>query len=220
MNFQTWTGFVDHFFQSIARVMPVDGVFSYKVESQTQQKDYYFQNVPKTLVDEYLTSKCCYDPLFVQNHYNDPQAQVLALHQQPIQEEYQGFLQRIQMTDNVELLFRVNNVPVRGISLIRSHQYSAFSDLEMQMIQSCYMLGNYYLSQMLIQNHTVVKDYTRFGLTKKEQQVIELICAGKSNQIIAEQMFISVPTVKTHIQHIFQKMQVNNKQQLMSHFIE
>lgn len=219
MNFQTWAAFVDHFAQSVSRIMPLDGVFSYKIDSAQSQSDYYFQNLSSQLVDEYLSEMQGHDPLSIQKHFYR-NVDTLALSQCHIDSTYQEFADRVQMQDNIELFFKINKVPVRGISLIRSKQHAAFSAQELHVIQSCYLLGNYHLNQMLIlSNQDMGEKYSDYGLTKKEQQVVDFICLGKSNQAIADAMFVSVPTIKTHVQHIFQKMQVSSRQQVISQFL-
>ncbi len=50
-------------------------------------------------------------------------------------------------------------------------------------------------------------------LSERELDVLRLIVNGLSNQIIAETLSISVPTVKTHVQHILQKLHVSDRTQ-------
>lgn len=52
------------------------------------------------------------------------------------------------------------------------------------------------------------------GLTKRETEIVTLICEGRSNREIAEQLFISLQTVKDHVYHVFQKTGVSNRVQL------
>ncbi len=52
-------------------------------------------------------------------------------------------------------------------------------------------------------------------LTTMEFRIIELIWQGKTNKNICEELFISLNTVKTHIKNIFQKMEVNSRNELM-----
>lgn len=47
-------------------------------------------------------------------------------------------------------------------------------------------------------------------LTKREIEILKLICAAHSNQQIAELLFLSVGTVDTHRKNILQKLGVNN----------
>ena len=48
-------------------------------------------------------------------------------------------------------------------------------------------------------------------LTERERQVLLLLVAGMANKTIAQQLFVSADTVKTHTLHIYQKMQVANR---------
>ncbi len=51
------------------------------------------------------------------------------------------------------------------------------------------------------------------GISDRELEVLELIVKGASNQEIADQLFLSVSTVKTHISNIFLKLEVNRRTQ-------
>ena len=53
-------------------------------------------------------------------------------------------------------------------------------------------------------------------LTSREQDVLSLILAGKSNRGIAETLFISESTVKTHVRNIFSKYDVSSRAELIS----
>jgi len=55
-----------------------------------------------------------------------------------------------------------------------------------------------------------------FKISKREQEVIVQICAGKTNKEISETLFISLQTVKDHIYRIFQKTNVRNRVQLIN----
>ena len=53
-----------------------------------------------------------------------------------------------------------------------------------------------------------------YKLTQREVEIIPLVLAGKSNQVIANELHITVSTVKRHIHHIFQKTNVKNRFEL------
>ncbi len=50
-------------------------------------------------------------------------------------------------------------------------------------------------------------------LTKRETEVLKLIAQGKSNQEIADELFITLKTVKTHVSNILSKLQVDDRTQ-------
>ncbi len=50
-------------------------------------------------------------------------------------------------------------------------------------------------------------------LTSREEEVLELLTQGNNYKGIAAKLFISETTVKTHVNNIFQKLQVNDRTQ-------
>ena len=50
-------------------------------------------------------------------------------------------------------------------------------------------------------------------LTKREREVLFLIAEGKSNQEIADELFITLKTVKTHVSNILSKLDVEDRTQ-------
>ena len=48
-------------------------------------------------------------------------------------------------------------------------------------------------------------------LSAREEQVLELVALGRSNQQIAEQLFLSVRTVERHLSNIYAKLRVSGK---------
>ncbi|MFN2162906.1 MAG: LuxR C-terminal-related transcriptional regulator, partial [Candidatus Promineifilaceae bacterium] len=52
-------------------------------------------------------------------------------------------------------------------------------------------------------------------LTERELEIISLIAQGYSNRQIADAIFITVGTVKGHVNHIFSKLDVQNRTQAL-----
>ena len=62
-------------------------------------------------------------------------------------------------------------------------------------------------------------------LTAREIEVLQLLAFGHTNKDIAEQLFISPDTVKTHLEHIFEKLGISDRtaavaEALRRHLIE
>lgn len=53
----------------------------------------------------------------------------------------------------------------------------------------------------------------RLGISKREHEVLELMAQGLSNQEIADRMFVSLNTVKTHSANLFSKLDVKRRTQ-------
>ncbi|UXZ53909.1 response regulator transcription factor [Halomonas sp. 7T] len=54
------------------------------------------------------------------------------------------------------------------------------------------------------------------GLTNREMEIISLLSAGSSNQQIADKLFVSEHTVKSHLYNIFRKINVHNRIQALN----
>lgn len=52
-----------------------------------------------------------------------------------------------------------------------------------------------------------------FGISKREYEVLELMAKGLSNQEIADKLFVSLNTIKTHSSNLFLKLEVNRRTQ-------
>lgn len=52
---------------------------------------------------------------------------------------------------------------------------------------------------------------TSHGLSRRELEVLRLVAAGKTNQAIADELFISVKTVDRHVSNIFAKIGVSSR---------
>ena len=65
-----------------------------------------------------------------------------------------------------------------------------------------------------IQNQEYANQYFLYEeLTNREREVLDLIAQGKSNQEIADELFITLKTVKTHVSNILAKLDVDDRTQ-------
>ncbi len=51
-------------------------------------------------------------------------------------------------------------------------------------------------------------------LSERELQVVRLVASGNSNQQIADELYLSLPTVRTYLRRLFMKLEVNDRTQL------
>lgn len=58
------------------------------------------------------------------------------------------------------------------------------------------------------------------GLTARESEVFELIASGKTNQEVADSLFISIKTVETHKANILDKLGLRNMTELIKYAIK
>jgi DNA-binding CsgD family transcriptional regulator len=56
-------------------------------------------------------------------------------------------------------------------------------------------------------------EVNKLGISKRELEVLQLMATGLSNQEIANQLFVSLHTIKTHSSKLFEKMDVKRRTQ-------
>ena len=60
----------------------------------------------------------------------------------------------------------------------------------------------------------------RCSLSEREFQIMELVSVGKYNKEVADKLEIQPGTITKHLQHIFQKMRVQNRTEATLKFLE
>lgn len=55
----------------------------------------------------------------------------------------------------------------------------------------------------------------RYDLSDREMEVVRLIAQGRSKREVGERLFVSENTVKVHVKHIYTKMGIHNKKELL-----
>ena len=63
-------------------------------------------------------------------------------------------------------------------------------------------------------NVVVQPNIVKYNLTQREKEIADLIIKGHTYAKISESLFISMPTVKTHVSNVYKKVGVNNKMEL------
>jgi DNA-binding CsgD family transcriptional regulator len=70
------------------------------------------------------------------------------------------------------------------------------------------------LSLIRLNTPTDIQRIRNFGLTEREEEIAVLLSKGHSYQKISAQLFIAMPTVKTHVGHIYKKCGVKSRHEL------
>jgi ATP-dependent transcriptional regulator len=76
-----------------------------------------------------------------------------------------------------------------------------------------YKLSNSYLDMNRLDNKAFAleRKLSKYGLSKRELEILALIQNGKTDQEICGQLFFTTSTFKKHLNHIYGKMNVSNR---------
>ena len=128
-------------------------------------------------------------------------------------EYYRSFMQPLAHRHVADMFFRRDDDIIAVLTMIRTAELGAFAATELALLRQLQpfleiALNAVYLPRRYRQRHSVQR---RYQLTDRELDVVELIVAGASNKSIASQLQLSLATVKTHLQHVFQKLGVSSR---------
>ena len=217
-NHQFLTEFSQNFITQVQRILNIDGYLIYSIDSISEANNYHICNIPKNSLNEYLDYKMERDPVSYRNFYNlETNVELLSGHH--CNDDYFDFMNRWKIKDTAEIFFRKRNGdPILGFSIVRENNHDLFTDKDKKILESFS-----YLSEKYFYHHadTINKDLLieQYNLTKKELIVLEQIFNGLDNSLISEKLNCSLATIKTHIQHIYQKTNVKNRHELLCRFL-
>lgn len=81
------------------------------------------------------------------------------------------------------------------------------------------------IKTMVVEKHVLVKGFSeaelqkiekqiqQLGISSREMEILQLMAQGLSNQEIADRIFLSLATVKTHSSKLFEKLDVKRRTQ-------
>lgn len=140
---------------------------------------------------------------------------------------YQEYLKPMDLIHVAGISISGDGVSFGVLALYRKSNKPDFSDHDLLLLEK---LLPHLSSRMQLEYDLTSKTQTelsysaylsrKYGVTRRESQLMELILHGKNNEEIAGSLMITQNTVKKHIGHLFQKLQVTNRVQLIHKVIE
>ncbi|MEQ8262757.1 LuxR C-terminal-related transcriptional regulator [Pseudohaliea sp.] len=118
----------------------------------------------------------------------------------------------------MELFLREGPQIVAGISLLRSREYGPFTAEERSTVESIHDYIQYALTQYILPKKDSETELLsgRYNLSPRQIEVVHLLRKGATNKAVSAELNISLPTVKTHISQIFDKVGVRSRTDLLS----
>ncbi len=131
---------------------------------------------------------------------------------------YQEFMKPNNQHHVADMFFRREGDIIAVLSMLRNETLGNFTKDELSLLRKQqpfleYTLNCVYLPKR-IEERRSLED--RYGLTKRELDVLEQLISGITNKHIAQELGLALATVKTHIQHIYQKAGVDSRSELLS----
>ena len=123
--------------------------------------------------------------------------------------------------DDTELIYRAMKVGAKGYvlktmasaQLIRAIEEVSSGKIYLPPALSTKFFEHFQKSFKNENKTTKIEDSLLSDLTTREDEVLDLLTQGNTYKDVAKELFISETTVKTHVNNIFQKLQVRDRTQ-------
>ncbi|WP_017905225.1 helix-turn-helix transcriptional regulator [Pseudomonas asplenii] len=199
---------------AFTQLVPASRAAFYRVDRQLQARDFRLQGMTGEMHRDYLDHYRQFDPLQPRNCLSSGLTVVpieLAMTRQPRRDNqrYRDFLQRHGIVDVVEILAHRAGQPQAAISLLRTVEQGAFNSEQLARLEALQSL-----LQMAVANLQPCED-PLLDLTPKERQIAHLLRQGASNKQLAQELDVSLATVKTHLINLFRKTGVSSRTELV-----
>ncbi len=209
--------------------IPCDSAHLISYDQQQQISDITAINIQQKTINNYRENFQELDPIKKQ-YFNQPRAVKSTLlfdyNQWTRTRYFENFLA-------INDFYYLCGIDIHGrqqilitISLIRCQNNSDFTAPELLFLNrispglSNHILLLKKLSPARLNRASFTTNTKNFRFTTREKEIARLTAAGLSNREISENLYISINTVKKHLQNIYSKTEVKNKRALMAKLYE
>jgi DNA-binding CsgD family transcriptional regulator len=192
----------------------------YWAEGPIRMADVELLGMPPQFFNHYADGMLRFDPLHIDRMAVGRQKVAqLAPDGRPRTAEdkhYADFLGAYGFIDVVDILFWHEGVAVAGLGLLKRPNDPPVSTAEIETAFALQRFVEYNLRhhRRVARQRQRRRLVTGYQLTEREAEVAELTATGLTNAEIAEQLAISLPTVKTHLLRVLAKTSSGNRTQL------
>ncbi|SEL29947.1 helix-turn-helix transcriptional regulator [Rhodococcus maanshanensis] len=201
----------------LAGLVPITGIVFYSVDTNLNPVDHAFHRIESDRNERYTEFFHRLDP-FHPRRFAATGKRIVSL--RDLHQRYHGgeyhrrFMAPLGLDYEAELYLYRTGQMVGGVSLHRSSEQGDFTPRELE------LLGNarHFLEHTFTTGRSfeAARRVDEWGLTQRERDVLRLIREGAANADIGRVLYISVPTVKTHLQHIYDKSGLRSRAQLIA----
>jgi len=201
----------------------VSKLVSYLVDERSRPICYKTSKMQPLMHKDYVDNFYKEDPLYPEK-FKHSQDRIVKMSDlvPPVKQRsnvfYQDFVNPWKVQEIVELYFYHNNNLVCGASMFIDKELNDFTKNDLSRLGGIHQYIEFSLGKQLntITQITFEDFADRFKLTNKERVVLQLAIQGLANKVMAQKLACSLSTIKTHLQHLFAKLAVNSKVEMVN----
>lgn len=207
----------------VNNLIPLSGSAFYLVGPDMRHLGVAVNNLDPTVERDYYNNFRSMDPLNPANFENTEHS-VVTIDSQISESRllqtiyYQDFMLPNDHRYVTDMFFRTNGRISAVLTMLRKQEIGPFTDTEVKSLRTIQPFLEYALNEVYTPKRESQRQLfeQQYSLTEREIDVLELLVCGGANKAIANELGLSLSTVKTHLQHMFQKTGVDSRNELVA----
>jgi DNA-binding CsgD family transcriptional regulator len=206
---------------TLSQAIPLTASCCYTVGADLQATHLELRNIEQTWLAAYRRHFCRIDPLHPRNFRDRPcRVAVLDPDERPCAQSRQylnDYLKPRGACYRAEVFLRDDAGIFAGFSLLRATHLGSFAMREVRLLEALVPLLEISATRTMSRNWRRPRHGSlNLNLTSRERSIAAMIAEGRSNKEICRLLGIGLPTVKTHVRHIFSKANVSSRTAFIS----
>ncbi|MCB8877721.1 helix-turn-helix transcriptional regulator [Acidisoma silvae] len=195
----------------------------YWIDDRQEMQDVEHSGFSRQNFSQYQAGMKAYDPLNIARLVNSSKRVATLRQDHDLASpsdfaHYKCYLEASRISDVLDFVFWDKNRPFAGLGILKSPEDPPFcaDTLGFAEAMQPYIEFNLAAHPRLQSQRLTVHLSASFKFTRREIEVTTLLRAGCTNHDVADELGISLGTVKTHVMRIFDKLGVENRASLVS----
>ena len=131
---------------------------------------------------------------------------------------YQDFIKPQGYIHVADTFFRNHGKIIAILTVLRDESMPEFNQEDLSVLRKIQPFLEYSLNSIYMPARISEREYVRetYELTNRELDVLEYALTGSDNKTMSKHLKISMPTLRTHLQHIYPKVGVHSTSELIA----
>lgn len=215
--------FQEEIINLVRNIITISAARFWLINPNIHIKGYVSYNVDKKTEEVYQDEYSSMDPMHP-SRFEDTEVTVICSDTIMSDEEwrqsvfYKEFMAPRHYDHDADVFFRNDGKIIAVLSILRDDRIGPFKEEDLELIRCLQPFMEYALNSVYLPQRFTEREYFTdiYALTERELDVVEIVMAGVDTKTMANELNLSMATVKTHLQHIFGKVGVHSTKELIS----
>ena len=207
----------------IGKIVPAASYRFFVIDPHMHLKGFVGGNMNIDIERDYQEKHAATDPMHPQN-FEKTEVRVVCSHKLMTADAwadsrfYKEFFKPRGYMHDADMFFRRDGKIIAVLTILRNSEMPEFEDRELEFLESAQPLLEYMLNEVYKPARIDERRHLRekYFLTSRELDVLEAALSGQSNKETAAGLKLGMPTVRTHLQHIYDKVGVHSTNELLA----